>query len=408
MTYLEFFDEVAIENVCACLSRPPSKVIMLGDDSKKMNIHKAAYQSVLKKRGYDVEFVIKSINRNDLYCICDALCEIICNEDDLEIGLTGGDDLFLVAIGMLYEKYGRKFKIHRFNLENRTLCDFTDGKKCIYCELPILTVRENIAIYGGEVIETDGLTPTDISFIDPDFKVVCKKAWNACRYNTRTWNKQIGLLGELYESRAEAEGLTASCKRDIFAEVLEKEGKSISFSYPLINKLKNIGLITDFSDSDVVSVTFSSELARRLLTVAGLALELHVFLNCASITQGNTLKYDDILSGVSIDWDGRDAFVPNKPETVNEVDVILMEGAVPTFISCKNGYFDANELYKLSSVAERFGSKYSKKLLVASEPSKDTNAYKTICERAADMGITLIDGVSDMSDYDLTRKIISA
>ena len=81
---------------------------------------------------------------------------------------------------------------------------------------------------------------------------------------------------------------------------------------------------------------------------------------------------------------------------------------MPTFISCKNGYFDANELYKLSSVAERFGSKYSKKLLIASEPSKDTNAYKTICERAADMGITLIDGVSDMSDYDLTRKIISA
>ena len=42
------------------------------------------------------------------------------------------------------------------------------------------------------------------------------------------------------------------------------------------------------------------------------------------------------------------------------------------------------------------------------EPAKQTNAYKTICERAADMGITVIDGADGMSEYDLIRKIISA
>lgn len=407
MTYLEFFDDVAIENVCACLVTPPSKVIMLGDDSKKMNAHKNAYQSVLKERGYDVEFVIRSINRNDLCGICDVLSDIVSNEDDLEIGLTGGDDLFLVAIGIIYEKFGRRFKIHRFNLENRTLCDFSEGKKCFYCELPILTVRENVEIYGGKVIDTDGLAPCERRLIDAEFRSKCNKAWDACRYNTRTWNKQIGLIGELYENRAETSGLTASCSREVFAKALEEKGKGISFSYPLINKLKNIGLITDFTDSDVISVTFSSELSRRLLTVAGYALEMHVFLNVAEVKQGTDLKYDDVLSGVSIDWDGRDAFDPNYPETVNEIDVLLTEGAIPTFISCKNGYFDANELYKLSSVANRFGRKYSKKILIASEPAKQTNAYKTICSRAADMGITIIDGVDNMSDYDLMQKIVA-
>ena len=32
LTYIEFFDHSAVENICACLAQAPARVILLGDD----------------------------------------------------------------------------------------------------------------------------------------------------------------------------------------------------------------------------------------------------------------------------------------------------------------------------------------------------------------------------------------
>ena len=44
---------------------------------------------------------------------------------------------------------------------------------------------------------------------------------------------------------------------------------------------------------------------------------------------------------------------------------MLMRGVIPVFVSCKNGAVDSNELYKLNTVADRFGSIYAKKIIAA-------------------------------------------
>ena len=36
MTYVEFFDRTSIENICACLTDAPERVIFLGDNAKLM------------------------------------------------------------------------------------------------------------------------------------------------------------------------------------------------------------------------------------------------------------------------------------------------------------------------------------------------------------------------------------
>ena len=145
----------------------------------------------------------------------------------------------------------------------------------------------------------------------------------------------------------------------------------------------------------------------RLLTVAGLALELKVFKAASFVEKFGKKVYDSAVNGVCIDWDGRVHDHGAGYDTENEIDVMLTRGGIPTFISCKNGFFDANELYKLSSVAQRFGGEYAKKVLVASSLKKLGNSAGYILERARDMDITVIDGITEMSDQELERRLVN-
>ena len=79
-------------------------------------------------------------------------------------------------------------------------------------------------------------------------------------------------------------------------------------------------------------------------------------------------------------------------------DVILMHGVTPLFISCKNGSIAEEELYKLHTVATRFGGSHVKKMLVATElPKKGDNPNYAFIQRAKDMGIYLVTDAANLS-----------
>ena len=103
--------------------------------------------------------------------------------------------------------------------------------------------------------------------------------------------------------------------------------------------------------------------------------------------------------GVGIDWDG----VVHDPvrrvaETRNEIDVVLMHGTTPLFISCKNGNIGEEELYKLNTVARRFGGPYAKKMLIATDlDRKSPTANRAFIQRAWDMDIFLVTDAAELS-----------
>ena len=103
---------------------------------------------------------------------------------------------------------------------------------------------------------------------------------------------------------------------------------------------------------------------------------------------------------VNIDWDG--LFSGSKyifSGTNNEIDVLLMHGATPLFISCKNGDVKMEELYKLHTVATRFGGPYARKMLIASDMDKlDPKTVRALTCRAWDMDIFLVPDAAELSD----------
>ena len=74
---------------------------------------------------------------------------------------------------------------------------------------------------------------------------------------------------------------------------------------------------------------------------------------------------------------------------------MAMHGIVPVFVSCKNGNVDKHEVYKLNAVAERFGEKYAKKVLITNAKAEDI--HSTVI-RAKDMGIRVICEFYKMND----------
>ena len=165
--------------------------------------------------------------------------------------------------------------------------------------------------------------------------------------------------------------------------------------------LMSKGLITYELSEDILKIDFKNDTVKRCLLKSGQLLEFKVLLAAARAKDKNgKFIYTDALSGVFIDWDG--VKKENVPNTENEVDIVLMRGAIPVFISCKNGYTDVEELYKLHTVAENFGGEYSVKALIAGSVSELSNAVK---HRGIDMGIKIIDSVHELSDGELERRL---
>ena len=59
MTYIEFFDKNATDNICACLTQRPERVVMVGRDGKEMQRSVASLKRVLNGRGLKTEFTIR-------------------------------------------------------------------------------------------------------------------------------------------------------------------------------------------------------------------------------------------------------------------------------------------------------------------------------------------------------------
>ena len=410
MTFVEFFDKTAAENVCAALAFPPERVILIGDSTKQMQKAADRYSRIFAERGNEVEFIVKSVSRNDLAGIVEHLCEIINTYDDCCFDLTGGGELYLVAMGIVKERYADKnVQLSRFNIKNNSVIDCDgDGNVVFESDMPEMTVEENIRAYGGDVVYDDLVSGRTYDWvIDAEFASDIDAIWQICREDVKLWNVQITVFDAINRNNLADEDSSAivAAEEDVIS-YLGAKGIGITENKTLISKLYKSGLVTalDFSEG-YLCVDFKDEQVKRALTKAGQALELKIYKEMLGVRNADgAYVYNDVKNGVCIDWDGDIHFDSDTiKDTENEIDVMAMRGIVPLFISCKNGNVDMAELYKLNSVSDRFGSKYAKKVLVATALDYMGEFAEYFRQRALDMNIKLVENAQDMTDPELCR-----
>lgn len=381
MTYIEFFDINAVENICSCLVSTPDRVILIGDNKKILQLHAQRYHSIFQNRGVNIEFIPKTVNKNNLSSIVELLSEIVEKYDHCVFDLSGGEDLMLVAVGMICYRYrDMDIQLSRINLRTGVLYDCDEDGVFIPVEhYPTLTADENIRVFGGKIVYEDerGGATRRWDFSD-EFIEDITSMWQICRKNVRDWNAQM----------------------DTFAVT-----DTVSPSR-IVSELMKKGLITAREqENGCLKIDYKNEQIKYCLTKAGQALEMYITVKAMLLAdeKGDPV-YNDVCNGVFIDWDGVIHHKDGESDTENEIDVMMMHGMIPVFVSCKNGMVTTDELYKLNTVATRFGGKYAKKVLVANALG-DTVFATHFRQRAKDMRIKLIENVQNMQEDEIDKAI---
>ena len=399
MTLVEFFDKTMADAIISPLALQPDKIILVGE-KYGMQAQAERMAALLHRRGLRSEIECRFITRSEVGNIIDTLEEILRDEKDVEFDLTGGEDLALFAAGQVMERHAdRKLQFHWFNVRTGQVkdCD-RDGEKPPQRPLA-LTVDELVALSGGRVIydqekpDTSHLWPSDEEF-GRDIEAM----WEVCRADCAVWNRQLQLLNELDRLRErDADPLLTRVQRDKVWPTLVQHFGLPDFR-AVFAPLAERGLFAEYDVSGgQLRLRYKNAAVQQALGKAGTALELMTWHLARTLRYKEQAVYTDARTGVYIDWDGivRPQYAP---ETDNEIDVLLMKGLVPFFISCKNGTIDTEELYKVHTVAQRFGGPYARKVLVCTTwGSLNEHKQATLRDRAREMGIYILEGVHNLT-----------
>lgn len=408
MTVIEFFDKNAIENMLSALCCQPERILFVGHNRTQIEKQLEFYRLVIQSRGLNVELLPpRSINRNNLPQIVDALSDIVEKYGECDFNLDGGEELYLVAVGVVAQKYPGRVRLHRFNIRNNTVTDCdADGRDQLLAPIA-LDVRENVTIYGGWMVSVsqhkDGTYPWEFT---EKFRCDVQRLWEISRRYRTNWNSCINTVSWAMREMPQEDPRAFLCKRSVVEPAMEREYDRYRINLPILYALEDAKLISWLRvEGDEIEFVFKSEQVKQALSKAGQVLELMATMAALDAAEEDgTAVYNDVRCGVYIDWDGS-VEPEGTVDVANEVDVLLMKGAVPVFVSCKNGNMDVDELYKLETVAQRFGGKYARKALIAPQLDSLGDKGKYIRKRAQDMEIRVVDDFEEMSYEDMKREM---
>lgn len=392
MLLLEFFTQSHIYNITACLRLRPERLVFVGHGDT-MGDALGSYRDILRKRGLRTEVSSCDISGKDLGDICVILRKYLQTQEECVIDLTGGDELVIMAVGAalagLDREQQKRVQVQKFTLPDQTVCDCIHDNGVIPGKTVSLCVEEMIALHGGSICAWAVELPRDFSARDLD------KLWQIVADDPKEWNKSIMVLSE-FESRADSKNQVYLPLRQIRGSIRAFEEKE-PMVRALLKKFHDSGVIRLRSSDRAFEYTYTDPTLRYCTLKAGNALEVKTLLEARSMLDNGAPYFQDCRMSVSIDWDGEDRS-GRGPDTRNEIDVMVMRGVMPLFISCKNGLIGEEELYKLHTVAERFGGRFARKMLVVTElDQKNPASDRAFIQRAADMGITLVPNAAELT-----------
>lgn len=402
MTLIECFTQSHMDNMAACLRLRPEKVIFVGT-AEEMSAPVKRYREVLRWRGQATKVETENVAGKDVGQICKALYGLIRQEQECVIDITGGDEPVILAVGAVLVNLGRedfqRVRVEKYDHRTGVVRDCIHGNKPVGSKILNITVEELIALHGGSIYP-EAIRPSEEFTLDR-----LNELWEIASGDPRKWNEAVAWLNE-FESRADSKQqvyIPLYCLLGRISRLEEKEEAVRA----LLDRLDECGAVINESTPTALAYTYTSTLARYCTLKAGNVLELKTLLEGQAALEGGAPMFRHCRMSVSIDWDGEIHKSREVADTRNEVDVVLMHGSTPLFISCKNGGVEEVELYKLNEVAERFGGPYAKKMLIVTDLNRG-KGNKAFEQRAWDMDIFLVTDAASLSSREWRERFKKA
>ena len=355
----------------------------------------------LKSPDTELEFI--EVPRDDLTKCIETLNCVADSYPDAYYELTGGGEMILIAFG--YVSATRNLKTIRIDPYTGLEVSILPGEEPTQHQDSIkISVKENIILHGGKLTQQTGNYST-WNFTDSFYQDI-RTIWDIAKNLRHKWNKHCAVIEDV---------IKANPCDDSGLFILPKS--TLRDAATIFYKLQSKNLLRDFSsDAKRIRFRFKNDSIKHIVTKTGNILELHVY----EVASRRRDIFSDEIIGAMIDWNGDKSqqekidfandyqrYMNASYDTINEIDVILMQSCVPIFISCKSGKATSNSLHELQTVTSRFGGKYARKALVMALPcdesSSGTSFFK---QRAKEMHIWVIDNVYSMTDDELLKKLI--
>ncbi len=351
-------------------------------------------EKFFRMKDIKVRIEYEYVSRFDYQSIVERLNSIIDKNPDCCFDLTGGKELVLVAMGQI--SAARNIPMFQFDLKNQGLVCVSSCNEISKPHKENISIDECVTLNGGAVVKSKNAWNMDEDFCEDIYSM-----WDVCRNNIGTWNDNSSALASMEKKGLLDNFLNVSCR-------LKENGKN-NPDGKIMQALSECGVIKDYKlQKGNLSFRYKNEQVRRCLTKSGNVLELLSYMIISKISAENGNVYNDIDVGVMVDWDGiihKD--IRTSRDTRNEIDVFLMRGHIPVFISCKNGAVSKEALYELESVADKFGGEFSKKVLLTTYINRNSTARNFIIQRAKDMKIEIIDGLDKLEREEIKKLLIS-
>lgn len=377
MTIIEFFDPNAIHNALSLLLLSPSRVILFGEDADKMYAFRIRLEKLISARKLTTRVQILAVPNKDFQTLINKLETLLLTYDDCVFDLTGGSAEVLVAMGALSQKHG--VPMHLSDPKVGTLTPFSGAAAYPVLANIRLSIREHAALYGGKMTESF-LPPRDAAFWEDVLRV-----WEVCKQDTARWNTAISALHAMTSPEFMGQNIS---KYEVQNRLSVQKADAL---FETLDALFHAGCFAAYRKNEKsIAFRFRSRAVLTAMKKEGSVLELYTYY-AATVFPENT-PFADGAVGVMLDWDTIPS--PEQKEDVkNEIDVFLMQGISPILISCKNGYVDADELYKLRIVAARFGDQYAKCKIVLTGHQPDLS----FLGRAKELDIQVIQNAHTLS-----------
>ena len=393
MMLIECFTQAHIDNIVACLRLQPEKLVFVGN-AREMRIPVKRYKALFSRRSPNTLVEQCDVDEKDCGELQAALTKLLLQADECVIDMTGGEPIVAMSVGLalgnLSEEKRKHVRVEWYDHATGMVVDCINDNRRKLAKAIRLTVEEMIALHGGALFPDTYQLPAGCTNKDLD------RLWRVVSGMPKEWNERVALL-KRFEKFSDDKKTVHILLQDVWDSVpsLQKKEDTVR---QLIDKLDKEGVVVDHSSRNILRYTYNSDFLRYCIHTQGNVLELKTLLEGRAVQKGNGRLFDDSRMGVKIDWDGK---IPVSKYafsgTRNEIDVLLMRGTTPLFVSCKNGDVKTEELYKLQTVAARFGGPYARKMLVVSDlDCKDADAVKAMVCRAWDMDIFMVPGAAEL------------
>lgn len=370
-TIVELYDKEPIENVlAACIFKPELLIYICDVRDNSWRKENAVYR-MLRLRGLETQVRFFYIDTNNITAIRKTMVAITRDYPKCVFDCSGGKDLVLLTAGVFCrEKDVPAFYIdaNRGKLVDINACEYLVKEFM----MPKFSAEDIFALSGAKFA---GYGHFDKEQLKNGWEKDVANVWDLVIHNPDVWGSQVGYFQAAGKAQDELY---------INAPMMLKINKQTSArcNPALLKKLEKCGVVSQVKVQDnQVQFRYKSLMHKKCLQNHGIWLEMYLYF--AAKRSGS---FNDVRTSVVVDWDNNK---DSAQGTRNEIDVLLVKGITPIFISCKMGLPSPLALTEIKILSEKFGGQRTRTVLATAVDVQESNHH--LAQRAKDLDIVLID-----------------